>query len=94
MRSAPASLVPVSMPRDRGSLLPDSPQFLAEREALNPALHKEFDQLVEAYRFHAFYFYQRPFVSYRILAALIRDGWRLAEDAVESTPAHDHGNSG
>ena len=70
-------------------LLPTSPQFVAEREALDPALREEFDRLVEAYRFHAFQFYNRPFVSYRILAALVRDGWGLArksETPVSPTP--------
>src|SRR5262249_40386608 len=57
--------------------LPSSPQFLVERDALDPALREIFDRLVEAYRFYAFSFYHRPFVSYRILAALVRDGWRL-----------------
>lgn len=63
------------------TFLPDTPPFLAERDKLDPALRTEFDRLVEAYRFHAFQYYERPFVSYRILAALVRDGWRLSAES-------------
>jgi hypothetical protein len=76
----------MSKPPDLGSLLPDTPQFHAERDRLDAALRDEFDRLVEAYRFHAFHFYQRPFVSYRILAALVRDGWRLVRDKADPIP--------
>ncbi len=57
--------------------LPTTQAFLDERERVPEELREEFDRLVEMYRYHAFIHYSRPFVSYRILADLILDGWRL-----------------
>jgi hypothetical protein len=51
-------------------------KMLSEREALPEELRDEYMRLVEAYRYHAFLIHSQPFVSYRVLAALIRDGWR------------------
>lgn len=56
--------------------MPDSAQYRGERESLPVDLRPAFDALVESYRFHAFVIYEKPFVSYRVLAALVRDGWR------------------
>lgn len=63
------------MSRERA--LPDSSQYRAEREALPEQLRDAFDDLVESYRFHSFTIYDRPFVSYKVLAALVREGWRV-----------------
>lgn len=57
---------------------PSSPQYHAERERLEPGLRPTYDLLVESYRFHAFVHHRQPFVSYKVLASLIRDGWRLS----------------
>jgi hypothetical protein len=54
-----------------------NPKMIAERDSLPEAVREEFMKLVEAYRFHAMQIHAQPFVSYRVLAALIRDGWRL-----------------
>ncbi len=56
--------------------LPDTPAFHSERDALPEDLRIVFDAIVETYRFYAFIHYERPFVSYKILADLVRDGWR------------------
>lgn len=66
--------------------LPTSEPFLAERQRLPEHLRPRFDNLVEAYRFHAFRFYQRPFVSYKILAALVADGWRIGRTEGSEVP--------
>jgi hypothetical protein len=69
------------------SSLPDSPAFHEERACLPEGLRSEFDSLVETYRFYAFMHYERPFVSYKILADLVRDGWRPAADPIPRTPS-------
>jgi hypothetical protein len=46
------------------------------RSSLQDELRPIFDQLVEEYRFHATVLHGSPFVSYAILAALVKDGWR------------------
>jgi len=60
--------------------LANSAQYRLEREALPPELRPAFEALVESYRFHAFVIYEKPFVSYRVLAALVRDGWRASTE--------------
>jgi hypothetical protein len=63
--------------------LPNTPAFHSERESLPKDLRSDFDSLVETYRFYAFVHYERPFVSYKILADLVREGWRPS-----ATPDH------
>jgi len=60
--------------------LPNTPAFHAERDSLPEDLRSHYDCLVETYRYYAFMHYERPFVSYKILADLIRDGWRRSAD--------------
>lgn len=59
--------------------MPDTEAYRSERANLAPHLVSTFDALVEAYRYHAFVHHHRPFVSYKVLAALVRDGWHRAE---------------
>lgn len=66
--------------------LPDTPAFHDERSRLPEDLRSEFDSLVETYRYYAFMHYERPFVSYKILADLIRDGWRATADPIPRAP--------
>jgi hypothetical protein len=40
-----------------------------------------FEQLVEEYRFHSTVVHGKPFVSYGVLAALVRDGWRPSDES-------------
>lgn len=53
-----------------------SPQHDEEREKLPEDLQPFFDQLVTEYRFHCAKHYGRELVSYKVLADLVRDGWR------------------
>ena len=58
---------------------PVSPAFLAERERLSDDLKAHYDRMVEDYRYFAFIHHTRPFVSYKVLADLVRGGWRRLE---------------
>lgn len=53
-----------------------SPAYLEQLASLPSALRSQYSELVEEYRFYAFTHHSFPFVSYRILADLIRSGWR------------------
>lgn len=46
------------------------------RETLPGDTRHLFDILVEEYRFYAVIHHGHPFVSYKVLAELIRTGWR------------------
>lgn len=61
--------------------MPTSASFLQEREKLPSGLRTTYETLVEAYRFHAFIHHNHPFVSYKVLASLVRDGWKRDVDA-------------
>jgi hypothetical protein len=52
-----------------------SARYLSKREDLPPALHAAYDFLVDSYRFYAFVHDRHPFVSYKVLASLILEGW-------------------
>jgi len=53
-----------------------SQKHIEAREALPPDLHRPFDELVADYKFAGLQHYNQPFVSYLILADLVREGWR------------------
>jgi hypothetical protein len=63
---------------NKGNSLPNSPAYCSEREKLPTELRHDYDELVGMYRFYATVHHSKPFVSYRILADLIREGWRLS----------------
>lgn len=65
--------------------LPSSPQFSSEREKLPEELRSEYEALVRWYRFYATVHHFRPFVSYKVLADLIRSGWRHSADPVDES---------
>jgi len=50
------------------------------RNALPPDLHPAFDELVGDYKFAALRHHRRPFVSYLVLADLVREGWRCSAE--------------
>lgn len=54
-----------------------SQKFQEAREALPEDLKGIYDDLVEQYAFHTERLYGRGYVAYRVLASLVRDGWRL-----------------
>jgi hypothetical protein len=69
----------------------DDSRQRTEKEALArngiPAeLREEFDRLVEDYRYSSAIRYHQPFVSYIVLADLIRAGWRRTESQIEEEP--------
>jgi len=49
----------------------------AARGSLPADLQPVFDQFVEDYKFAGVIHYRQPFVSYIILAEMVRAGWRL-----------------
>lgn len=55
----------------------------AEREKLPSELRPYFDSLVETYKYHALLSHGFPYVSYKILASLVRDGWRRTADPLD-----------
>jgi len=60
---------------DKGEL-PSTPAYLEQREALDLGLRGYFDTLVQDYRYYAQVHHKQPFVSYKVLAELVRLGWR------------------
>jgi hypothetical protein len=53
-----------------------TPKFAQARESLPEELRPVYDQLVEEYGFYALKHQGRRWVSYAIIAELVRDGWR------------------
>lgn len=39
-----------------------------------------FEQLVDEYKYHALLLHGHPFVSYKVLGALVEAGWRPTDD--------------
>lgn len=66
--------------------LPTSKGYFEEREKLPEELRADFDSLVRWYRFYGGVHYGQPFVSYKILAGLVRSGWRLSAPPIEDAP--------
>jgi hypothetical protein len=56
-----------------------TPKYLEARESLPEALRSIYDTLVEEYAFHAQVHYGRGYVAYKVIAALVRDGWRSTQ---------------
>jgi hypothetical protein len=50
------------------------------RNSLPPELVPVFDDLVADYRFYATKRHGAPYVSYMVLADMVRAGWRLSAD--------------
>ncbi len=72
---------------DAKDLLPSSEAYRAQREKLPEELREHYDTLVQWYRYYATVHHRSPFVSYKILADLVRDGWRLMEQRPPSDGA-------
>ena len=62
--------------------LPKTAAFLTEKQQLPAELRPHYDELVKWYRHLATVHCNHPFVSYKILADLIREGWRLSAPAI------------
>lgn len=50
--------------------------FHNEREALPEHLRPVFDRLVEQYKYYALLHHGKAFVSVKVIANLVRNGWR------------------
>ena len=61
-----------------------SPAFLAQHDSLPSTLRSNYTQLVEEYRYFALIHHKHPFVSYRVLAELIRSGWRPNDEPMSA----------
>jgi hypothetical protein len=59
---------------------PRSPKCEEVRSGLSQSECEAFDELVEDYRFFALKHHRGRFVSYQVLAELIRSGWRCARE--------------
>jgi hypothetical protein len=55
------------------------------REGLSEDLKPIFDRLVEEYKFQALRLHGHPFVSYKVLGALVEEGWRPIDLLGDST---------
>ncbi len=53
------------------------------RNSLPDELRPVFDEFVAHYKFHGTVRHGRPYISYLILADMIRAGWRLAAEPVQ-----------
>jgi len=60
-----------------------SPKEEEARNSLPKELRQEFDKLVADYKYVATLKYGRPYVSYIVLADLIKSGWRNVADPIE-----------
>ena len=65
---------------------PLTPKHAEARDALPDDLQLIFDDLVAQYRFFANVHHRSPFVSYLVLADLVRNGWRPTGDIREQEP--------
>lgn len=63
--------------------LPRTAAYLEERKKLRSSLREDFDTLVKMYRYYAAIHHKQPFVSYKVLADLIREGWRLSAEPID-----------
>ena len=70
---------------DAKDLLPTSEAYRSEREKLPEELRTHYDSLVQWYRYYATVHHRSPFVSYKVLADLVRDGWRQVDQNPPAT---------
>lgn len=54
-----------------------SEKYIEARDSLPQDLRPIFEELVEQYAFHTTKLYGSGYVAYKVLAALVVDGWRL-----------------
>ena len=64
-----------------------SVKYLEARESLPEELRPIYDPLVDEYLFHTGVSYGRGYVAYRVLAALVRDGWRPPDERPSPPPS-------
>ena len=59
-----------------------TPKYEEARNTLPDELKPVFDQLVNEYRYRAALRHGAPYVSYIVLADLVRAGWRRSAEAI------------
>ena len=65
-----------------------SPKHELARNGLPDELKPMFDAFVADYKYAASIHHGSPFVSYTVLAEMIRAGWRLPESELQQRRAH------
>ena len=60
-----------------------SPKQIEARDSLPDELKPIYDEFVSDYKYAATLRHGRPYVSYVVLADMIRAGWRLSAEPVE-----------
>ena len=66
-------------------------RYLEARSSLPEELRSVYQRLVEEYRFHALQRYGRAWVSYDVIADLVRSDWRPTEEQTTvAVPAATH----
>jgi hypothetical protein len=63
------------------------------RNSLPDDLKPIFDRFVNDYKFHGMTRYGSPFVSYIILADMIREGWRLTAQPIAAEDSEKPGEA-
>ena len=61
------------------------------RASVPDALKKVFDEFVEDYRFSATKHHGSPFISYIVLAEMVKLGWRHAAESLPEEGANSQG---
>ena len=62
----------------------DSPKYKSEEATLPDELRPVYRQLVEEYEFLTVAHYGRGYVAYKVLADIVRAGWRSSGKPIES----------
>lgn len=61
----------------------ESPKYLEARASLPPSLQSIFDALAEDYAFFTTTQYGTGYVAYKVIAELVRAGWRKTEGSAK-----------
>lgn len=76
-----------TMPDVQGNEWKRSPGYVEEHDKLPVDVRPVFELLVDEYKFHATRHHKHPFVSYKVLAELVRSGWRPLQSEYDSKDA-------
>ena len=64
-----------------------TPKEEEARNSLPECLRPIFDDFVADYKFHGTKRHGRPYISYIVLADMVRAGWRLAAEPIPEAPS-------
>ena len=64
--------------------LPKTEAYTVARNTLPDGVRQDYDTLVQWYSYLAKVHHGRPYVSYKILADLVREGWRQSAVPIET----------